>query len=616
VNPRATSHAERNLWIERLKICGDEWCRILEVAESVEEAREHLLAGIDEWEAVLRGGSVNCSRIDLALALEATRAFRDMLSPESEAIAGFSTIELLWELIHGLDIEPHVTDGFAAEFEHLFLAMSGKTGIGRGWIGRRFESLGPGEDELPKSGRRAGISRSRFLDRLAEVVDAGVSRHPSGLSPSLIEERARNRQRILKALGGSVDDWNDARWQMDHVLRGMEGVRTLESLVPLTRDDLGAILTAVRGSIPWGITPYYLSLFDFSSAARERDGQVRTQVIPSLSTALALAAHHGERRREMDFMRERDTSPIDHVTRRYPGIAIFKITETCPQICTYCQRNWEITDAMGCTRPPSIDELEPVFEWFSAHKSVREVLITGGDPLILSDETLAAVLDRLARMDHVRSLRIGTRFVVTVPMRITAELGRLLGSYSRPGRRNLSLVTHVESAAEVTPDVASAVAHLRSGGVSVYNQQVFSLQTSRRFQTAALRIALREVGIDPYYTFYMKGKPEHADQLVPVARLLQERKEEARLLPGLYRTDEPVFNVPGLGKNHLRARQDREWIGVTADGRRVYLFHPWEKAVAPAAPWPYVDVSITGYLRRLRLLGEDPAEYESIWYYH
>jgi len=614
VNPRATSHAERNLWIQRLKVSGDEWCRILELSDSPEEAREHTLAGLDDWEATLRSGSVSCSRIELAVALEATRALRNMLSPESEAVAGFSTIELLWKLVNGVQ-DDRLTGGFATEFEQLFRAMSGNTGMGRGWIGKRLDRLGIDPEEMPKSGRRAGVARSRFLDRLADEMEQSVARHPSGLRRSLIEERAQNRARILKALGGTADDWYDPQWQTDHVLRGIQGARLLEATVPLARDDIGAILTCVRSSIPWGITPYYLSLFDFSSAARERDGQVRAQVIPSLSTALALAAYHGERR-GMDYMRERDTSPIDRVTRRYPGIAIFKVTETCPQICTYCQRNWEIADAMGCTRPPSLDELKPVFDWFASHKMIHEVLITGGDPLILDNETLSAILERFADMHHVRSIRIGTRFPVTVPMRVTRDVSRMIGSFIAPGRRNVAVVTHVESASEVTPELTQAVTNLRSEGVSVYNQQVFTLQVSRRFQTVALRMALREAGIDPYYTFYTKGKPEHADQLVPIARLLQERKEEARLLPGLYRTDEPVFNVPGLGKNHLRAQQDHEWIGITADGRRVYLFHPWEKAVAPAAPWPYVDVSISGYLRRLKAMGEDPAEYDSIWYYY
>jgi lysine 2,3-aminomutase len=127
---------------------------------------------------------------------------------------------------------------------------------------------------------------------------------------------------------------------------------------------------------------------------------------------------------------------------------------------------------------------------------------------------------------------------------------------------------------------------------------------------------MKRVGVDPYYTFYPKGKEETSDYTVPLARVLQERKEEARLLPGVFRTDEPVFNVPRLGKNHVRATQDRELVAIRPDGRRVYLWHPWEKGITPMQPWLYVDSPIYHYLQDLEQLGEDPADYASIWYYY
>jgi lysine 2,3-aminomutase len=77
-----------------------------------------------------------------------------------------------------------------------------------------------------------------------------------------------------------------------------------------------------------------------------------------------------------------------------------------------------------------------------------------------------------------------------------------------------------------------------------------------------------------------------------------------------------VFNVPRLGKHHLRSGQDREWIGVRPDGRRVYRIHPWEKGIAPVEPWTCVDVSIRDYLDRMAQLGENPDDYDSIWFYH
>jgi lysine 2,3-aminomutase len=100
-----------------------------------------------------------------------------------------------------------------------------------------------------------------------------------------------------------------------------------------------------------------------------------------------------------------------------------------------------------------------------------------------------------------------------------------------------------------------------------------------------------------------------------VSRLEQERKEEARLLPGIVRTDEPVFNVPKIGKSHLRAWQDHEPIMITAAGERIYRFFPWESRFAARDAYVYKDVSIYDYLKRLEADGENPDDYKTIWYY-
>jgi lysine 2,3-aminomutase len=103
---------------------------------------------------------------------------------------------------------------------------------------------------------------------------------------------------------------------------------------------------------------------------------------------------------------------------------------------------------------------------------------------------------------------------------------------------------------------------------------------------------------------------------VPIARLLQEQKEEARLLPGMSRTDEAVYNVPGMGKNYLRARQHRDLISILPDGTRLYEFHPWEKNITRNISTHIgQDVPILDYLIRLEAAGEDVSDYETIWYY-
>jgi lysine 2,3-aminomutase len=585
-------------------------------SETLDEARHRLLDYLGELEEGLRAGAFDLDRLEWSSALDAIFMFKNLLSPENEAIAEFSTLEQLWRVARGHEDE-EMDPGFVDEFLHLFRAINGRSGIGHGWLDRESAGrAGSAEDEFPRIGRRAAIERSQFLDGLADEVWRAVAAHPSGLDSEIVRKRGENRCRILAAFGATESDWNDPEWQAGHVLKGVGGATRLQELVPLRSEEVAAVRLAVQYGIPWGITPYYLSLFDFESDDRTEDGQVRSQVIPPIHTVRRMIEHRQDRSRALDFMRERDTSPADRITRRYPTVAAFKVCDTCPQICTYCQRNWEISDAMVFERLPTCADLDPAIAWFEEHPGITDVLLTGGDPLVLDESVLEYLLRRIAAMEHVRNIRIGSRVPVTIPMRITEALAERLGTYVAPGRRNLAFVTHVESAYEVTPELASAVDRLRRRGVQVYNQQVFTVETSRRFQAVANRVALRQVGIDPYYTFYTKGKEEHRDYLVPIARLLQERKEEARLLPGIFRTDEAVFNVPGLGKSHLRAKQDRELIAIRPDGRRVYLFHPWEKGIAPVGPWPYVDVSIRAYLERLVELSEDPSDYETIWTYY
>jgi len=318
----------------------------------------------------------------------------------------------------------------------------------------------------------------------------------------------------------------------------------------------------------------------------------------------------------MDFMLERDTSPIDGITRRYPMIAILKPVLTCPQICVYCQRNWEIEDVHSSGSILPKDKLDKALEWLSDTPEISEVLITGGDPFLLSNRRIESLLSRLSKIKHIQRIRIGTRTPVTVPQRITESLVRTINRFHVPGKREIILVTHFEHPYEITPQSMEAVQKFRRYGMGVYNQLVYTFYNSRKFEAAALRLKLRLIGVTPYYTFNTKGKEETYEFRVPIARLLQEQKEEVRLLPGTVRTDEIVFNVPGLGKNYLRALQHHNLISILPDGRRVYEFHPWEEKLALADTYVYTDVSIHDYLRRLKASGEDTSHYRTIWYYY
>ena len=603
---------------------GDLWTHdrqvyhILRESRDVEDARSTLFNYLKDLEWQYRRGEIKMHRLEYAAAMEALRVFNNLISPRNEKVAGFSTLEHLRRLANGSPSSDNgPAPGFVEEFRHLLKAINGQAGLSAGWLGPVLADAGVEPvDFVAIAGRAAGIARSDFLDHVGDKIMALVNRHPTGLDPDLVAKREQNRQRIIDFFDATLNHWYNHAWQLRYIFKDQEGLDRLQRLVPLTDEDVEAIRLCVEHDVPFGITPYYLSLFDFDSAERQEDAQVRSQVIPPLHYAKNMIAHQDDREHYFDFMGEHDTSPIDLVTRRYATVAIIKPFDTCPQICVYCQRNWEITGPMMPHAMATRKQLNEALDWFATHPTIRDVLITGGDPLFMSDSMIKLMMDRLSRMEHIINIRWATRGPVTMPMRITDDLAEMLGQYIEPGRRNVCFVTHIESAAEITPDLADAVYKLRRQGIYVYNQQVFTLNTSRRFQAVANRIAMKKAGVDPYYTFYPKGKGETKDYLTPLARVAQERKEEARLLPGIFRTDEPVFNVPRLGKNHIRAWQDRELIAIRPDGCRVYLWHPWEKGITPMEPWPYEDTSIREYLQRLEEVGEDPQDYESIWYYY
>jgi len=588
--------------------------KILSESEDLEEARKKLYSYLSELEWMFRSGKKKIHPLLETTVYESLLIFRNIISPINEKFTGFSALKYLWRLARGdMKTLEELDEGFLLEFIHLFKAVNGKPDIYPAKYAEGLEQV----DFSKIHGREAGIARSNYLDKLSERMWKYINRYPCGLDPEVIEERKKNKERILNYFGAGEDDWIDYMWHFRHIIQGKKSIEILNSLLKMDEEDLNSLKKAIEGKIPFAITPYYLHLFDFDNPY-QKDYQVRTQVLPPLHTVLEMIKHRSDRSYYFDFMGEHDTSPFKLITRRYPMVAILKASNTCPQICVYCQRNWEIAQAMDPEGIPSPKAIDEAIDWFAQHPSIKDILVTGGDPFVLKDDLIEKIVKRLSELDHVINIRLATRVIVTVPFRITDSVAEMIGSYIEHGKRNICVVTHVESAYEVTPEMAEAVTKIRKAGAYVYNQQVFTLWNSRRFEAVALRIALKKIGIDPYYTFYPKGKWEHKEYVIPVARIRQERVEEARLLPGVFRTDEPVFNVPRLGKNHVRALQNHRLIMIRPDGRRVYMWLPWERSIQLTTPYIYTDiVSIRMYLDELKeYFNEDPEEYKSIWYYY
>lgn len=566
--------------------------------QSLETVREILLQRVM---LVYRNLQSDMPAHNLIRMRDCAHALMSILFERSDQKTGFCAAQALWDIARRRK-RPDLQAGFYAEMINWV----------RGYEGRaEFQFLvKPAKPNEALSGREQAVARSAQLDALWKTAEQRIGRYAHGLEEPVVRRRERRTKAILRRLGGRPTDWGNWKWHVRNIVR--DGA-SLAKLAAVDGTERRLVEKAVRGGIPFGITPYYASLF--TDETRGDDRAIRAQVLPPTDYVQAMLAHRADRHSSMDFMMEHDTSPVDLITRRYPGIVILKPVSTCPQICVYCQRNWEIDKVMSPRAFAKREEIDRAISWIREHPAIREVLVTGGDPFILSDERIEYLLSQLAAIRHIDLVRFGTRTLVTMPMRVTERLAKLLGSYRELGKREVAVVTHVEHPYEITPDMAQAVDRLRRQGIGVYNQQVYTFFTSRRFESALLRILLRRIGIDPYYTFMPKGKEETRDYQVPVARILQEQKEEARLIPGLRRTDEAVFNVPGLGKNYLRAIQHRNLLAVLPDGKRVYEFHPWEVNLASCQTYVHKDIAILDYLKRLQEIGEDPSDYDSIWFY-
>jgi lysine 2,3-aminomutase len=542
--------------------------------------------------------------LEWVLTHDAVEAWRNLCSRRNESLAKFSFLAYLETLAKGhlAANQPAPTAGFFAELDHLVRGIAQRTRI--------YPNQVPAF--IKHHGRKAARLRSADLSRMARSGRRFMERYASGLDPEVIRRRSRNKLRILKRFNATDLEWNNWQWHCRHIVRDAD---TLGSLLRLSDAEYLAVKAANELKVPFGITPYYLTLLD-NRPDSPNDHAVRAQVIPSMHYVQSMARARRQACSSMDFMLEQETSPIEAVTRRYPNIVILKPVLTCPQICVYCQRNWQIEDVHSKTAAMSQKVLNRAIDWIAKNREINEILITGGDPFLLSNGRIEHLLRRLCANSNIVRIRIGTRTPVTLSQRITDGLAKIVARYHIPGKREVVIVTHFEHPYEITPDAMEAVQKFRRQGIEIYNQLVYTFFNSRKFEVAALRQKLRLIGVTPYYTFNTKGKDETDDFRVPIARLLQEQKEEARLLPGTVRTDKVVFNVPRLGKNYLDASQHHNIISILPDGRRVYEFHPWEKKLTLVDTYVYTDVSIYDYLKRLRAAGEDSRHYRSIWYYY
>ena len=243
-------------------------------------------------------------------------------------------------------------------------------------------------------------------------------------------------------------DW---RAQLRHAITSVDA---LAAAVPLTARELAGARRAEAEGLPISITPYYLSLVD-------RDDPrcpIRLQCVPDAREADAVPGDL------VDPLGEVAHEVAPHLVQRYPDRALLLATDRCAVYCRFCTRSRIVGDGGGAR---SLDALAPAFAYLETHPEVRDVIVSGGDPLAMATRRIVALVERLRAIPSLDTIRLATRVPVTLPMRITRELTNALRPF-----HPLWVMTHFNSPKELTPESEAACRRLADAGFPVMNQTV------------------------------------------------------------------------------------------------------------------------------------------------
>ncbi len=275
-------------------------------------------------------------------------------------------------------------------------------------------------------------------------------------------------------------DWNSWIWQQQKRIKTME---QLEKVINPTADERMAFAQS-HEMFNMGITPYYASLMDKD----DPNCPIRLQSVPGKGEL-----HISPEDLEDPLGEERDM-PVPGITHRYPDRVLFYTTHNCAMYCRHCTRKRKVSDPDSAT---SNKQLEDSLAYIEQHKEIRDVIISGGDPLSNSDDRIEYILSRLRAMDHIEIFRIGSRNLVTLPQRITDDFCKMLKKY-----HPVFIHTHFNHPKECTQEAFDACARLADAGCVINNQMVLLKGINDDAKTVMeLNHKLLMMRVRPYYMF-------------------------------------------------------------------------------------------------------------------
>ena len=394
--------------------------------------------------------------------------------------------------------------------------------------------------------RKKSLIRSNELDEIAIDDMKHKSNVRLGFSEFSKKLYENTKNKILEELNATEKDWNNPKWQLKNRISDVDEISKYTNISQEEYENIKKVGEKYR----FAITPYYFSLIDFDNP----NCPIKLQSFPNIEEL-------GETG-QLDPMNEEQSNPSGKITRRYPNKLIINVTNACPMYCRHCQRRRLIGNFDKHTSRKDIDES---IDFIRNNPTIREVLITGGDALLLPNMKLEYLFDTLSNIDHVEVLRIGTRTLATLPFRIDDELACLLRKYK------VHVSTQFNHACEITPEAVNAIDKLVDHGVLVRNQMVLLHNINDdKYCIQKTNEELQKYRVIPYYLFHPKDIKGTEHFQVDISKGLEIMKHLEGRTSGMCKPTY-VYNSPcGLGKVPLVPIENIEHV------ENGYKFTTWE----------------------------------------
>jgi len=386
------------------------------------------------------------------------------------------------------------------------------------------------EEAEPPGSLTGIVGLNQNIDQLGLPLNilptpAAIPARPvNGLSVSSDGRTRAFRKRFFP--NTTLKEWQDWHWQLRNRIRD---AATLGRMLHLSEDERHAMSESAT-CLPLAITPYYASLLDPWNPQQA----LRRTVVPTVHE------HFRGSGEADDPLHEDEDSPVPGIVHRYPDRVLFLVTGTCSTYCRYCTRSRMVGHhGNHCL---STHQWEKGIAYIASHPEVRDVLLSGGDPLTLTDEQLEWLLSQLRRIPHVELIRIGTKAPVVLPQRITPALVRMLKRY-----HPLWISIHAAHPDELTPEMGKACTRLADAGIPLGSQTVLLAGINDNTETMKRLVhGLLKIRVKPYYLYQCDPIPGSSHFRTPVSKGLEVIQGLRGFTTG-YAVPTYVIDAPGGG---------------------------------------------------------------------